>query len=119
MLRFARVWLLLAVPFYFLARTELVEEWIPFAWTLFYVFVGFGIISLLLSLFEDAPAKVPATAVNPAPARVMDRHFATNATAPAPVVALALGVSAVALASSAQLEIPPHNPAPETGSSLG
>lgn len=111
MLRFARVWLLLALPFWALAESNLIEEWTPFAWTLFYMFVGFGIFSLLLSLFEDSGAKLPATVEEPAPGMTLERIAPTEPVpvmpaVPAPVVALALGVSTVALASSAHLEIP-------------
>lgn len=112
MLRCASVWLLLATPFYFLARTDLVEEWTSFAWILFYTFVGFGIFSLGLSLFEDSDTKAPAIAVEPVPQSIVSLGATESlpliSPVPAPVVALALGVSAVALASSAQLEIPTH-----------
>lgn len=111
MLRFARVWLLLAVPFWALAGTDLIEEWTPFAWTLFYMFVGFGFFSLLLSLFEDSGAKMPGTVEEPAPAGIIETIATTEPVpvmpaVPAPVVALALGVSTVALAASAPLEVP-------------
>ena len=109
MLRFARVWFLLAMPFWALARTDLVEEWTPFAWTLFYIFLGFGAFSMLLSLFEDSAAKIPKTAVEPAPAEIIQtltEPTSAMAAVPAPVVALAISVSTVALASSAALEVP-------------
>jgi hypothetical protein len=75
------------------------------------VFVGFGIFSLLLSLFEDSGAKVPGIVEKPAPAEIIEPIAATEQVpgmpaVPAPVVALALGESTVALASSAPLEVP-------------
>jgi hypothetical protein len=111
MLRFARVWLLLAVPFWALAGTDLVEEWTPFARTLFYMFLEFGIFSLLLSLFEDSGATVPGTVVEPTPAQIIETIAETEPVpampaVPGPVVALALGVSTVAMPSSARMEVP-------------
>lgn len=118
MLRCARVWLLLALPCWLLAATDLVEDWTPYTWALFYTFAGFGIVSLLLSLFEDSELEGVEAATEPVPTQTSDLIEAAAGSVPippavpAPLVVVTLAASGIAAASPSTFETlrPSANP---------
>lgn len=107
MLRCARIWFLLALPCWLFGGTDLIDDWTPYAWALFYTFAGFGVVSLLLSLFEDSKIENARAMLEPAideASELIEAAAPLPIASPAPLVVVTLRPSGIPTAAEPGFE---------------